>query len=233
MFCPKCQSEFKEGVTYCTSCKCDLVDSLEEIKSESESQPAFPDAESYEEVIEAVKEELEIRQAIRREAPKVYTSYRSKYEDNKSSAFALLIAGVIGGVVILLHILGILDFHLAPFSKVLINVVMGTLFAIFIIAGVISSKNSKKYLKMAEEEEATTESIIKNFCDNCPNAAEIDANANVSDSDSTYEVWEKRTKFILSEINPQEVLKEEYADYLAEQIYNKYFEETSSETEED
>lgn len=30
LWCPKCKNEYKEGITVCADCGCDLVDSLEE-----------------------------------------------------------------------------------------------------------------------------------------------------------------------------------------------------------
>jgi hypothetical protein len=45
MFCPKCRSEFREGITYCNQCETELVEQLEEEKESSKS--VFSDIMGY------------------------------------------------------------------------------------------------------------------------------------------------------------------------------------------
>lgn len=243
MWCPKCKNEYREGITVCYDCKAQLVPSLDDIKETeviddaepvydtefanaiNETQPKrglFDSSTLSREQIMAIAEELQKRGQSGPQ--KAYVTARNRYEDNKSSAFALLLAGIIGGVAIGLHALGIIDFNLTQFSKYLINIVMGGLFVIFIVAGLVSLKNAKKYKALADEEDALTEKLIKGFEDMFPTPESLDKAAGINKSDSSYEMWQKRNIIIFGTVAQGNTLEDNYLEYIAEQVFNKYYE---------
>jgi len=92
----------------------------------------------------------------------VYENKKDKAENFKSSAYTLLIVGVLGVAVLLLC-----QFKILPFQLTLLTTcVMGLLFAIFIIMGISSYKSYKKYDMDASEEESLKTEVEKWCVDN-------------------------------------------------------------------
>lgn len=90
---------------------------------------------------------------------KVYQDKKAKAEDYKSSAYTLLLIGVLGIVVFILMEAGVLPFQIAGSGKYMTYGVMGAMFVIFIVMGVLSLRSSKKYTKEAAVEKDLTEKI--------------------------------------------------------------------------
>ena len=66
---------------------------------------------------------------------KVYQDMKAKAEDFKSSAYTLLLVGIVGIAALILMETGVLPFRLAGSGKYITYIVMGTLFVIFIVMG--------------------------------------------------------------------------------------------------
>ena len=90
---------------------------------------------------------------------KVYQDKKAKAEDYKSSAYTLLIVGVLGIAAFILMEAGLLPFRLAGSGKYITYGVMGTMFAVFIVMGILSLKSAKKYTQEAVVEEDLTGKI--------------------------------------------------------------------------
>ncbi|MDE7477069.1 MAG: hypothetical protein K2M91_03815 [Lachnospiraceae bacterium] len=90
---------------------------------------------------------------------KVYQDKAAKAEDYKSSAYALLLGGVLGIIALILIGTGVLPFRFAGSSRYITYGVMGTVFIIFIVIGIFSLKSSKKYAQEATVEEDLTGKI--------------------------------------------------------------------------
>ena len=73
---------------------------------------------------------------------KVYQDKKAKAEDYKSSAYTLLIVGVLGIGAFILMEAGVLPFRLAGSGKYITYGVMGTVFGVFIVMGILSLKSS-------------------------------------------------------------------------------------------
>jgi hypothetical protein len=84
---------------------------------------------------------------------------KEKAEDFKSSAYTLLIVGVIGIIVLILIDLDMFPIKFVGTGKIMPNVVMGALFLFFIITGITSFKSSKELEKEAVSEDDLTEKI--------------------------------------------------------------------------
>ena len=97
---------------------------------------------------------------------KVYQDKKAKAEDYKSSAYTLLLIGVLGIVVFILMEAGVLPFQIAGSNKYITYGVMGTMFVVFIVMGVLSLRFSKKYTEEAAVEKDLTAlyPILINFC---------------------------------------------------------------------
>ena len=281
MWCPKCKTEYRAGITICADCHSELVEDLSEVKEIQEEEAGFSSEDFYEDKTSAdasaynfmqnipkksdyvkiddntdfsrrpqyssanntaqpsLDEELSklsdeekslIVEAINNASKKtgIYATKRDKYEDNKSSAYTFLLIGSLGAIAVLLHIIGLFNFNLSTFSKLMINTVMGSMFVIFIIIGIFSAKNAAKFKKEAVEEEELTQQIMDFFTTNF-NAASIDEKCRVTQlldkpGADLYEIWMKRTTFIYMNIKKNfHDLSESYTEYVAEKIYNTFF----------
>jgi len=160
-WCPNCKFEYVDGIKICPDCKTALVDSLEENTDATEEMEEailpymdeLPDEEERQEILERIKK-------IKENPPYKYKA--EQLEENKSGAVVLLICGTIGVAVLVLNALGVLSIPLKGFSLTLMNAVMGCLFFVFLVTGVMAVVKSKK-LKPLVEKEKTDISLITDF----------------------------------------------------------------------
>lgn len=152
-WCPKCKCEYREGITECADCKVPLVDELPAAEPIEEE-----DMFSYE--AQGQTEEGDGQPVISaREHVGVYQDKNTKAEDFKSSAYTLLIVGILGMIALILIELGVLPIRLAAPGKYITYGVMGAMFAIFIIMGISSFRSSKKYESEAKAEDELTKAV--------------------------------------------------------------------------
>ena len=86
-------------------------------------------------------------------------------EENRSSAWTLTLVGGIGLIVIVLNLLNVIHLPIYGFSKYMVSGLMGALFIIFIIAGIISIKKTKTYSTAASVEKDNKAKIyLKKRC---------------------------------------------------------------------
>ena len=239
MWCPKCKNEYREGITVCADCGSELVESLtadmsysddidNKLTSENEDEyPAYEDCES--EVAYGSDNDGESgKDSSSEESEKntlAYVPKRSRYEDNKSSAMTFLLVGGVGAILVLLHVVGVIDFNLTTFSKILTSTVMGALFVIFIIVGIVSAKNASRYKKEAATEEALTRQICSSFHELYTTEG-IDNACGISEDNSNYEQWDLRYHFIEKQISDEyPELADDYLEYITELIYNDMYSE--------
>lgn len=239
MWCPKCKNEYREGITVCADCGSELVESLtadmsysddidNNLSTGNESEyPVYEETET-EEVNDSdngTDSDEESSPEASKKAIPAYVPKRSRYEDNKSSAFTFLLVGGVGAVLVLLHAVGIIDFNLTTFSKILTNTVMGALFIIFIIVGIVSAKNTSHYKREAAAEEVLTGQICSSFHELYTSEG-IDNACGITEDNSNYEQWDLRYHFIEKQISDEyPELAEDYLEYLTEMIYNEMYNE--------
>ncbi len=164
-WCPKCKAQYVDGITMCADCKIELVDSPS-IQYVEKNQRSESLEESYEEesTQENVEEECTLKDKSRKKSPSsAYMSSAQRVEDNRSSAYILLLVGGLGLLAVILMIAGVIPFMAHSSTRYLTYGVMGGLFVIFIVMGIVSWRNAKKYAsKAAFEEELTSE--MRKWC---------------------------------------------------------------------
>lgn len=157
-WCPKCKSEYREGITECADCKVALVEELETV-TENPQMPELPQ-QMYEQLIQEQAQDLqENQQSQEQKKVRVYQNKSEKAEEFKSSGYMLMVMGILGITALVLMELHIIPIYLAAPGKYITYAVMGALFLIFVIMGISSFRSSKKYEIEAESEEELTEQI--------------------------------------------------------------------------
>ncbi len=240
-WCPVCKCEYKKGITKCAECKVDLVDSLEkkgyEPIFEQEDKDTY-DSLGFKEVTENknvhfIDREANIagvKMALATKAKKDTSVYRSSKElaaENKSSAYILLPVGILGIVAIILIWFDVIPLYSGITSKIITSTVMGALFLVFIVMGIMSLKNAKKLDEEATKEGDLSKEIMKYFSENL--SAKI-VDEKIMDSQwneiQEEEKYFKRLECIKECITSQFMnLEENYVDFMCDEIYTKFYEE--------
>ena len=219
-WCPKCKNEYVEGITKCADCGAALVDTLVE-----ETVTSVEETEE-----EQILEETFSSSIGEENYSGVYQNSATKAEDNKSSAFTLLLVGGIGLVVIILCLAGVIELNLTESSKYLVYGVMGTLFVLFLIMGGFSMRSYKVFAKKAEKEDNLTEEIRK-WCLADMSAEKIDALLSEEEKDLNEEMKNfKRIEHMQKMIREKFLnLDEAYLEHFIDDIYPEIFEKDLSE----
>ncbi len=91
----------------------------------------------------------------------VYQNNNMKAEENKASAWSLLIVGFVGVVVVVLSWFEKLPFSIGGSRNLLSHSVLFAFFVIFIILGIVSALNVKKYTNLISVEQNTKNDILE------------------------------------------------------------------------
>ncbi|MDE6608354.1 MAG: hypothetical protein K2K54_11470 [Lachnospiraceae bacterium] len=163
----------------------------------------------------------------------IYQNNAAKAEDNKSSAFTLLLVGGVGIVVIILCMTGVISLSLSATSKYMVYGVMGALFILFLIMGVVSLRSSKIFALKAQKEDSLTEEIT-NWCYTDLKEDMIDR-MTFDEDEETEEISEemkyfRRTEKMKELINEKFLnLDEAYLEHILDDIYSGIFDKESRE----
>lgn len=150
-----------------------------------------------------------------------YVKKSDKYKDLRSSGISLIIVGILGDIYIILNALSLTPIKFEGISSVLFYIVMGTLFNVFLIGGILSFRSACRIREDIGKEETLTEDILKYITSEFPTEM-FEEKFKTSDENSIYF---ERTDFIRSEITKKfGELEESYLDNLIEQIYQTLFE---------
>lgn len=170
------------------------------------------------------KESDEKESAGNAETQGVYEEAAKKAAEYKSGAQTLIAVGILGFILLGLLIGGVLPVRLSPASQTLTVVVMGTLFLIFIVMGVLSVQSYRKLSKKAESENSLKEELMK-YCAEKLQAAKLDEEAEISGTDTQEVRYFKRTERLKERIREQyPEVEENYLDNFADEIYPQIFE---------
>ena len=224
-WCPNCKNEYVEGITACADCGAQLVASLEEIyKNESLQQMEEIENESMTEESEDILTETDddtVKGNVWRSA---YQNSAQKAEDNKSSAYMLLIFGVLGLIAVVLILMGVIPLYQnAVMTRYFVCGVMGTLFLLFIIFGIVSMKNFKTLSAKAASEDSLVEEMTK-WCSDNLSAAQIDEGLFTSEKIPEEQKYFKRADKMKQLIQAQFMnLEDSFLDHFIDDYYQNLF----------
>lgn len=224
MWCPKCKNEYVAGIATCADCGIALVDSLTEYEAElvKEQKTAYIsiDNTDCDNLNRASCDETEPEEKTTRPAH-AYVSTKSKAEDMRSTAYTFTITGILGIVFLILFGAGVLPVHTASYMKVLICIVMGAMFAIFLLIGIRSFRQIKILANAAESEEMLLSDTLAWFRTSYQ-AADIDADLNKNQPEETlYFTRYDKMHRILIEKYPD--MEESLLDHVIELLYAELF----------
>lgn len=241
-WCPSCKSEYKEGVTVCPDCNCELVDSLQDKNAlnsvalseeernaiirflENERLAEFVTGEESDMDLELSEDETSQAEEPKRSYRGVYQDSQSKAEDNKSSAWTLLVVGFLGIIFLGLSVFDIIPFKLSGSTGYMTYGVMGALFILFIVMGFVSMRSSKVFEKEAASEN-TLKDAIETWCLENFNTYEIDVELFGGEEITDEEKYFRRIAYMKFHICKQFVnLNEEFLDHILDEIYTVIFE---------
>lgn len=185
-------------------------------------------AADQEEALQELEEEAlqaEGKAALSRAAgAAVYQKSSEKAEDFKSSAYVLLVVGILGLAALIGMLAGVLPIRLVGMNRYLIGGVMGAMFVLFIVMGALSLRSSKILLgKAAQEDELTKE--IRNWCGRNLTAEVIDQKLfEEGDELLEEEKYFRRVLLMKESISHQFMnLDESYLEQLIDEYYQEIF----------
>lgn len=152
-----------------------------------------------------------------------YEDADKKAEDYKSGADALLIVGVIGVVALVLLHLGVLPISLPTFTKTMITIVMGIMFVVFVVTGVLSRKSYQK-LKTQASSDKDKKTDISNYLKENINPEEFDKE--LTDDNPSMEIlyFRRMEKLKAMVFTYAEGIDVSFAEYILEEVYPEIFE---------
>lgn len=226
-WCPKCKSEYREGFKVCADCGSELVDEEQFLKMEEERLAAGEEqrigfmaeklrvaageeaAASREAGLpetepdlspEAPEEEGPRKAAAPQSVKAPYQDSLERANDNRSSAWILLIMGSAGLVVVILGILGVLPIRFS--NPYLFYGVMTAVFFLFLVAGGVSMRNARIFDKKAESENSLRDTMLEWSRVNL-HAQELDKEIGMVGDESEEVLYFRRFECIKAKLNYQ------------------------------
>lgn len=173
-----------------------------------------------EEAEEQLREAAAARRAFGNSS--LYQDSSQRADENRSSAWVLLFVGVLGLTAVVLGIMGILPLNMG--NPYLFYGVMGAIFVLFVVAGVVSMKNAKIFAGKAASENSLRSTMLE-WCRQSLDGQEIDREIGISD-DSEEVRYFNRTAYLREKLNHQFVnLDQDFLDrFIDDQVYGMVFE---------
>ncbi len=216
-WCPKCRSEYREGFSICADCGVELVDDEQFALLEAEQSTVnktFFGAE-IQGGLEAAEEKSS--QADRTvnlpendhmsgknyelsQRSSLYRDNSERANENRSSAWILMIIGGLGILVLALGITGVIPLHFS--NAYLFYGVMAAVFILFLVAGIVSMKNALIFEKSAESENSLKSTLLE-WCKQNLHSEELDLQIEAGENESEEILYFKRFEAIKARLNHQ------------------------------
>ena len=205
---------------------------------EDETQTEETDSETAAETEEAVTVQEEMTASEDKPAKenptagnderKSYHAYQdsaTKAEDNRSSAYTLLVVGGIGFVLDILVFLGVLPvYQNAGMTKYLVCGVMGAMFILFIVFGFVSMRTSKILLVKAKTENSLLSEMTK-WCESNLSKEKIDEGLFEGEELLEEQKYFKRAERMKELISDKFLnLDEAFLEHFIDEYYQRIFE---------
>ncbi len=227
-YCPKCDMEFVEGVTVCTDCGGPLVSSKEEYERQKREEEETAEKELQKHIYDAAENAGAIPAvAPGRRAPDVYVSKAERYEDYSSSATAFIIVGILALVAAVLGFMGVLPLPFYGSFKTVMLVLIALLgIASFAVA--LNSFSKARNMKGAvTEEKVKTDELTESFLEDYSASAIDDMVNSENPADLAPEERTLKRLLIIQDIiiTGNDITDQAYVDELAEEIYDRLFDD--------
>ena len=160
-WCPKCKTEYIEGIEFCADCHTPLVDSLEEPLSDEDNYEAqtentiddrtqkdmsqLPSEDDAEAETEEPGEDIEKMARELHKHTNTYVKPEEQYKDTRSSGYMLIFIGAAGLIVLVLIALKIIPVALDPVMQYIFYGVLAVLFLVFLVLGINAVRKSGEY----------------------------------------------------------------------------------------
>ena len=175
-WCPICKNEYREGIRLCAECQVELVDHLED-EEERDDEIARQEKIAHLHAMIAAEQEGQETEGDVEDEPVVYHAYQNsaaKAEDNRTSAYTLFLVGILGFILVVLVLTGAIPlFQGGETTRYFVCGIMGALFVLFIVFGVVSMRDSKILLVQAQSEDSLL-SELRKWCGENLTAEQID-----------------------------------------------------------
>ena len=225
-WCPICKNEYREGIKLCAECQVELVDHLED-EEEQDAEIERQEKIARLHAMIAAEQEGQETEDDAEDEPVIYHAYQNsaaKAEDNRTSAYTLFFVGILGFVLVVLVFTGAIPvFQSAETTRYFVCGIMGALFVLFIVFGVVSMRDSKILLMQAQSEDSLLFELTK-WCGENLTAEQIDVGL-FEEEMSDEQKYFKRTDKMKAIINDKFLnLDQGLLEHFVDEYYQGLFE---------
>ncbi len=160
-----------------------------------------------------------------KQSENVYVHHSERHQELLSSAYSLLIVGTIGLVVVLLSVLKVISLPFPEATNYMMEITVGVLCIIFVIAGLHCLKSAHSVKKLAKEEDKLTSEITQWFKKSFDNfVIDTDIEETLPEEIKYFKRCEAMKQIIKRSYGE---LNEGYLDRLIEELYQYLYEDIS------